>query len=578
MPSPKRHSLRENLPMLVLLYAGLAGAWGWRLQASKQPPVDDTLQATRVQVVKRIAKVPSRRLTPALFQLGMLPDGEVKNLARWMEEPSTPRLRQLTVQQGPVSSAGPLNAALILAEIDRADAPALDEMHLLVSAAGDRIEEPVKIEALGTLARKASETGDLHLATDIWLRVSESPAATWGEIEELVTAARAARRPAAALKVLKSWLDDAKGHLTSEQLPKAQDMQIQLLIEGGRVAEASRIARDALRALPAKAAVPEIMLERALRAATAAAESGELLPWIERRLREHPEHAITWEQLAAGRETSPSYRHWLWHAATVSDLQNLHGTACDLFFRVAAIGDLKCLGRLHALAAQTGRTKDFTTLIDSLQKRPQEAHSLIELARALEAGSAAEAGRDLLAAHLKTQPEDRDAAFAMTEIDEARRSSGSAMVLWEGFLRKFPDDTAALRRLAAMQTADGQHLPALRSLQRIAAADLADADLRHIATLGEILDDTSTALQARQMIVERQSKPSVTELMAIASLTSQHDDPALAHSALASAAEKAPQSKLVGEWLQNTTRLGTAGTFSTAVEQVKPAIEVPQEK
>jgi Arc/MetJ-type ribon-helix-helix transcriptional regulator len=577
MPSPKRHSLRENLPMLVLLYAALAGAWGWRLQASKQPPVDETLQATRVEVVKRIAKLPPRRLNPALFQLGMLPEGEVKNLARWMAEPSTPRLRQLTVQQGPIGDAGPLIAALILAEVQRRDAPALDEMRLLVSAAGDRLEEPVKMEVLGLLAHQATETGDLHLATDIWLRITESPAATWSEVEELVEAARAARRPAAALKVVKAWLDDAKGHLTSVQLPKAQDMQIQLLIEGGRVAEASRIARDALRALPAKSAVPEIMLERALRASTAAAESGELLPWIERRLREHPEHASTWEQLAAGRETSPSYRHWLWHAASISDLQNLHGTACELFFRVAAIGDLKCLGRLHVLAAQTGRSKDFATLIESLQKRPQDALSLIDLARALEAGGAAEAGRDLLAAHLKTQPEDRDATFAMTEIDEASRGPGSSMILWEGFLRKFPEDDAALRRLAALQIADGQHLPALRSLQRIASENLAEADLRHIATLGEILDDTSTALQARQMIVERQEKPSVADLMAIAALTPQHDDPALAQTALAAAAEKAPQSQLLGEWLQNS-RLGTAGTFSTAIEQVKPAIEVPQEE
>jgi hypothetical protein len=133
------------------------------------------------------------------------------------------------------------------------------------------------------------------------------------------------------------------------------------------------------------------------------------------------------------------------------------------------------------------------------------------------------------------------------------------------------------QQLATLQAADGQHLPALRALQRIATENLAEADLRHIATLGEILDDTSTALQARQMIVERQEKPSVADLMAIAALTPQHDDPALAQTALAAAAKKAPQIKLVGEWLQNSC-LGTACTFSTAVEQVKPAIEVPQEE
>lgn len=576
MPASKCSSLRGNLPLLVILYAGLAGAWGWRLQASKKPPVDETLQATRVEVVKRIARLPARHLNPALFQLGMLPDGEVKNLARWMAEPASARLRQLTVQQGPMSGASALNAALVLAEIQRQGAPALDEMRLLISAAGDRVEEPVKIEVLGTLARRAAKEGDLHLATDIWLRVTESPAATWSEVEELVTAARAARRPGAASKVVKAWLDEAKGRLTSAQLPKAQDMQVQLLIEGGRVAEASRIAREVLGTLPARARVPDAMLERALRAAQAAADEAELLPWIERRLREHPEHAATWEQLASGRETSTAYRLWLWRAACISDLANLHGTACDLFFRSAATGDLRCLGRLHALAGQTGRKKDLAMLLKFLPQRPQEARSLIDLARALQSGGAADAGLELLTTHLQTHPTDRDAAFAMIEIQEARRGPDRAAIVWEAFLRQFPQDAAALRRLATLQTAGRQHQAALRTLRRIPAPALAETDLRRMALLGEILDETGTVLQARQMLVERQAKPSVTDLMAIAALTPQHDEPALALNALAAAAEKLPHGRLLGEWLQDTTRAGTAGSFSTAVEQVRPAIEVPE--
>lgn len=564
--------------MLLLLYTALAGAWGWRLQASRTPPPDATLQTTRVAVVQRLAKLPSRRLNPALFQLGMLPDAEVKNLSTWLQEPAVLRLRQLTVQQGPVAAAGPLNAALILAEIQRPDAPGADESRLLVSAAGDRLEEPVKVEALGILASRASQDGESHLATDILLRVCDSPAATWEDVEHLVEAARAARRPAAALKIVKAWLDDARGHLTAEQLPRAQDWQIQLLIEGGRTAEASRIAREALQALPAKSPLPEVMLDRALRASTAAAETGEMLPWLERVLREQADHSVTWEQLAAGRETSPKYRRWLWQAATIADLQSLSGTATDLFFRMAATGDLKCLGRLHALAAQTGRTQDFTTLLTALQKRPQEARSVIALARALEAGGAAEAGRDLLATHLKAQPADRDAAFALTQIDEARRGTGAALVLWEGFLKKFPQDAAALRHLASLQAAGGQHLPALRAMQRIPHEDLSEPDLRRIAALGEILDDTVTSLQARQWIVERQEKPSLSDLRALAALMPQHDDPALAQSALASAAEKAPAGKIFEDLLQVNSRLGTAEAFSTAIEQVKPAIEVPEEE
>ena len=574
------HSTRRwTIPLLLGLYTALAVAWGWRLhshEAGKDAP-DETIEHTRLAVVKRIAELPTHRARPALFQLGMLPDADIRALADWMDQVPMLRMRQITIQQGPVHTPCPLNDALVLAEIARSDAPPIEETRLLVAASGDRLEEPVKIEVLQTLAAQAMGANDPSLAVDVLLRACDSPATRWTEVLALAEASRMARRPAAALRIVNRWLDDASGRLTDAQIPEALDLQIALLIEGGRCAEASRITLDALRALPAKERVPEPLLERALRATAAAEETGELLPWFERQLRTYPrEHAAGWEQIANGLETSDEYRRWLHHAACTADLEKLSGTACDYFFIVAATGDLRGLGRLHTLAGQVGRENDFARLLQALQTRSQDARSPIELARALAESSAPSAAHDLLVAHLKDHPDDREAAYALTEIDEGTRSPGAAAPLWERFLKDFPDDVAARTRLAKIQLASGQRSQALRTLQQIPGEKLDEATLRLIASLAEYLDDAVVAHRARELIVERQGKPTAADLMALAAVSPQIEDPAQAADVFRAFAAKVTDSPYVTALSADSLRHGNAGSFSTAAEQVRSAVPVEE--
>ena len=574
MPSPRN---RWNIPLLLCLYTALAVAWGWRLHSHEAPneAPDEAIQQTRVMIAQRIAKLPPHRLRPALFELGMLPEADMLALADWLAQVPMLRLRQVTIQQGPVHTPCPLNDALVLAEINAPDAPAIDEMRLLVAASGDRLEEPVKIEVLRTLASKSMQQNDPSLAVDILLRACDSPATSWNEVLALAEAARLARRPAAALRVVNKWLDEAEGRLSASQMPDALDLQSALLIEGGRCAEASRLALDALRALPAKEHIPNMLLERALRATAAANETGELLPWFERHLRTFPrEHAATWEQVADGLQTSEDYRRWLLQAACIADQEKLSGTACDYFFLVAATGDLRGLGRLHALARQVGREKDFARLVHALQSRPVDARTPLEIAQALAASSAASAAHDLLVAHLKDHPQDRDAAFALTEIDEEIRAQGAAAPLWERFLKTFPDDLPARVRLAKIQIDNGQHSQALRTLQQIPAEKLDDATLRQTALLAEFLDDAPTAHRARQLIVERQPKPAATDLMALAAVSTQFEDPAQAADDFRAFAAKVTDSPFVTAL--SAARHGSVGAFSTAAEQVRSAVPVQE--
>lgn len=567
--------LRQHAPLLILLYTALAAAWGWRLRSNEPAPPDEALQKTRTAIVRQIAKLPRHRMQPAIFQLGMLPEKDVLALGAWLEQPAVLRLRQITIQNGPVHTPSPVNNALLLSEIAKSGAPSVDEMRLLVAASGDRLEEPVKVEALVALAKEARKDNDDSLATDILLRACDSPAATWDTVLELAAASRAAHRPAAALRIVTLWLDNATNRLTAKQQPEALDLQSTLLIEGGRHAEASRIALDALRALPAKAAIPEAMLERALRTASAAGEVSELAPWIERHLRSMPEHASTWEQFVSGKTVGETYTRWLYHAASIADRQHESGGAADWFFRLAATGDLRVLGRLHTLTRQVGQEKDFQKLLDGLRQRPQDAFDSITLARALSAGGAPSAAHDLLVTHLKEHEDDRAAAFTLAEIDQTMRGSGSAAPIWEGFLKRFPGDVPALRRVTAIYLGAGQHTAALRALQQIPTAQLDEPTLRQIAALAEMLDDVPTALQARQWIVEQQSKPAAADLIALARLSPQHDDPSITGDLLRAIAAKQPASSFVSSLASAITREAQAAPFNAA-EQVRSAIKVEE--
>lgn len=554
--------------LLIVSYTALFVVWGWRLHAGDNASVkpDALIESTRTDVAARLVQAPKQLQMPALFQLGMLPEAEVKALHQWLQREPEQRIRQLTVQKGPVDSPCPLSAALLFVELTRADAPPVEDSRHLVSASGDRLEEPHKMEALKLLAAQALENKEFSLAVAIHERICEFPSAGWRNVLDLVEASRVGRRPAAGLLMVNQWLNASPERLEASQHEDALDLQSVLLLEGTRYAEASRIVLDELRSLKEDADVPPRLMQRALLATHAAGESAELLPWLERHLRTFPDHQISVVSIAGGQPVSEDYRRWLREAASIADLHHQTSIACEMFFRLASAGDRQVLARLHALATQIGRGKDFAELLATLQTRSTNPCTVLDLARALAEGDAPAPARDLLAGHLKAAPTDRESWRLLTELDVSLRGEPSAPVLWQGFLKRFPGDVPALTQLAQVQLASSLYPQALRTLREIPGQQLNEATLRQIISLAITLDDVPTAHRAQQLLVASASHPAVSDVLALASLSRQHPDAAAAHTVLTETVANLPVHSAFLQSLAATPSTGEASSFSTAVK------------
>lgn len=555
-------SRSRQIFLLVVSYAALAIVLGWRLHARDLPPrrEDAALDAARAGIAARLAAAPVHLQQAAVFQLAMLPDHEIRALHDWTQVVPEQRLRRLTVLQGPVHAPCPLNTALLFSELERADAPPADDIRLLIAAAGDRLEEAHKIEALERLATRAADNNEFSLALEIHQRVCEFPSASWRHVLALADAARLARRPAAALRVLNLWLETGT-RLNDEQREEALDLQTTLLLEGTRYAEASRIALEELRSLKLAAAIPPRLLQRALLATRAAGESAELLPWIERHLRTFADHQLSIDEIAAGKTVTADYLRWLDESAIIADRENQTSIACDGFFRLAAAGETRVLARLHALATQIGRGRELAQLLVALERR----FSALEISQALAAGDAPAPARDLLAAHLKHSPNHRAGWRLLTELDITLRGEGSAPVLWEGFLKRFPEDVPALRCLAQFQLVASQHPQALRTLQRIPGDQIDEPALRQIAALAIQLDDIPAAHRAQQQLVQNAASPALVDVIALAELNRQNPD-ASTEAVLAETLAKLPADTAFQKALTLPSTTSEASSFSTAAQ------------
>ncbi|MBN8417441.1 MAG: hypothetical protein J0L73_00850 [Verrucomicrobia bacterium] len=550
--------------LLIFSYTMLAVAWGWRLLANdpSSPKENPLLASTRTTIASSLAQVPKHLQLPAMFQLGMLPDQELEALHTWQKASPEQRLRQLTVQHGPLHTPSPLNTALLFVELTRADAPLIDDSRLLVSASGDRIEGTHKIEALELLASQAMATGERILAIEIHERACESPAATWQNVLNLTEAARIIRRPTAALRVVNEWLSATPPRLDDTERETALDLQISLLLEGSRHAEASRVTLDSLRALKPADAIPPNLMRRALLATRAAGESAELLPWIERRLRTCAEHQRSLKELASATAIDPEYRRWLNEGASIADLNHQTSIACDLYLRLAAIGETHVLARLHALATQMGRGKELAEVLSSLQAR----FSPVQLAQALTEGDAPAAARALLLSHLQSSPADRPGWRLLTQLDIMLRGESTAPALWESFLKRFPDDVTALQQLTRLQVSAAQPSQALRTLQSIPAGQPDAATLRLIASLALQQDDIPTAHRAQQLLVESSPHPAVSDVLSLAITTLQHPDGEAAQMALTEAVTRLPIGTAFHQWLTALSGISEATPFNTAAK------------
>lgn len=464
--------------LLISLYLTLALTWAYRLRPQAEPKADTTQLEAQQKIAAFMGKGAKDSAIPFVMRLIKLTDAQILSLAEWVAQPSSTQVRQLTVQQTSLEELGPhWGAVLLLAALGNDPLLPPLETHLMVSAAGDRLTTEGKIQLLHLLAQRAQAQGDAKEAVIILGRASELPGAEWNTLQTLAATARANRDVTPALKALTAWIDRHPSEDSTPDLEAARDLETALFIQSDRAIHA---LDQLLHTLAHRPHQPERTLDRAYTAARSARQGTRLLPWIEKHLATFPDHALDLPTLAHQTDLPVDYLRWLSRYAGICDDEQPPARTFDAYLRLAAAGESAALHRLCALAPSARREKDCEQALNAALNRPQLQATAILLAQT------DAIARRVLSAQLHQQPKARDLHYAASLASAAAKGSGSAALVWQDFLRRFPADLPAQRRLIQAHLSAGQPALALRVYAALPSYVLTEEDLRERTILGQL--------------------------------------------------------------------------------------------
>lgn len=470
----------QNAFLLLLLYAVLAGAWAWRFM-EPPAPISEELQARQAMQEKLaawLAVAPRDTALPALMSLVKMPDEEIQILADWLKLSPISQARELTVQQAPITRLGPeWNAALLQTWLIHAPPVDLLEVHLMIAAADGRLTDAQKHDALEELAHRAQSQGDLADAVTILGRTSELPTATWDTLKHLVMAARTARNTPPALLALSLWIKRHTDDAADAILKEAKDLEFTLMLEADRADEA---LSQQLAELTGGAHDFEHVLDRAWVAARQTHQSFRLLPHLEKYLQSFPEHSLSEQKLSLQTDLSPIYLRWLICYASICDEEQPKTVAFAAFQRLARARVPLALPRLCALATTPTLVTELEKILAAALNQPELQRTVLQLAQSNDQA------RKVLSERLRQAPRERDLHYAATLAAAQAQKEASTAVLWQDFLRRFPHDSSAHRRLIQAHLQDHQPAMALRAYGELPEADLTHEDRQQIEMIRQL--------------------------------------------------------------------------------------------
>jgi hypothetical protein len=458
---------------LFALYLGLAATWAWRLKPAPETAADPQRIPRLERLTHYLTKSPPEVVTQILMSITTLSDEKLAQVDEWLHRPPMEQLRELTIRDSAMlKSAGTLRDSLLLGWLGQEKATiATHEAHLMIAAAGDRLDDQMRLYAFETLASRARSEGDKDAAMFILDRAASLPRVRWSLIRTYVQLARERDTPAAALGAITDWLKKTGDKTPAADLEEARELQNHFLLRVNRPEEALDLQLQRLKAIPADAPLSEPTLNRALISARAAGQQVQVIPWLERVLASFPENALTPEALLTRPDLDSSYLHWLREYAALADRELPPARGFEACLRLAATGERSALARLCALVESAKRTDEATRFLHLALAQPALRPALLTLAQqdAL--------ARRIVAEALRKSPADRDLHYAAT-LAEAAATPGAAANHWQSYLRRFPQDVPAQRRLIQAHLSARQPDLALRVFDSIAPESLNDDD-RH---------------------------------------------------------------------------------------------------
>ncbi len=472
----------SRLFLLFFLYIGLAAVWVWRLQPADPAVLVDTQRTPRLErLTQYLTKAPPSVAQRILISIATMPDERLALVDAWLNLPPMQQLRELTVRDSAMlKNAGTLRDSLLLGWLGQEDTAIItNEAHLMIAASGGRLDDQMRLYAFEVLASRARKEGDLESAMMILDRAAELPRSGWSITLTYVQIARSRELHSAALAAITDWLKKAGETAPAQHLNEARELQVQLLVRLNRAEEALDLQLQRLQAMPKDAPVPEATLGHALISARACHQQVQILPWLERLLASFPDHSVKPEELLTRADLDESYLHWLREYVAIVDRELPPSQAFEACLRLAATGERAALARVCALAetakAIPAATRFLHQALNQLTLRPV----VLDLAQ-----------QDALARRIVTEalrkaPTNRDLHFAAT-LAEAAATPSSASVLWQSYLRRFPQDAPAQRRLIQAHLTARQPDLALRVFETIAPNSLTDADKHQREVLSQL--------------------------------------------------------------------------------------------
>ncbi len=227
--------------------------------------------------------------------------------------------------------------------------------------------------------------------------------------------------------------------------------------------------------------LPEGTLSRALVCARSTRQCVRVLPWIEKHLATFPENRLPWTGLTGKADVDPGYRRWLQEQAAILDAELPAAKSFDALLRLAATGERHALPRVCALAGGAGRVADCEAFLTCALDQPNLRSSVLEVAQT------DATARRVVAAVLRRTPPDHALHFAAALAEAAAAKSPSAATLvWQTYLRRFPNDAPAHRRLIQTYLESRQPSLALRVYDDMSPKALTDEDRRQKAMLRQL--------------------------------------------------------------------------------------------
>ena len=531
---------------VTLLFLLMGAAWVWRLHPG--PAVTDPSVAERGRLLESLTPVlvhaPEDFRLSAMTSLAWLPDETLAAISEWRFEPPDRQIRLLTVQKGPVES-GPLHAGLLFSVLQTSNAHSLEGTHLMIAAAGERLPDSLKIEALKILAAKAFGAQKPVEAVEILDRAVRLASGRWEIVTHAVEACRQARRPDLALRVVQSRLEDESHPLDAEHHQEAMAMETHLMLQSGQARDALSHALEDTKKLKGRSLAGAF--ERLALAASHAGLSVEAIAPFDAWLDSFAFHKLNPVELIHLKGDRSGYLRALELHARLSDEAGDARRARDSLLRLAALGDMRFADRMADLCAEEPRDGGWNEL-------------RAELKDACVAGTkAADFGQwkvavDLFALHLERHPDHRDAAFELAAIRGRQANTAAERVrVWDSFVRDHLGDAPGVKALASALEDAGQPQVAFRTLGTLADEDRDEAVLTNMHRVALVLGDFDGALAALNALVESKANSTPADFLELARLQRSATQGAASNSALLAGLKKHPGNALLQEELSHAT-------------------------